>query len=119
MRARTRCLLIATAGLSVGLLRCGSSDEPGGGEPTGSATVELTRAPSDARCVRVSVQGSSRTVTKFFDVFTGDSTSFRIDRLPIGVASFQADAFPDACSAVTGGSIPNWSSDPQSGQIRS
>ena len=52
-------------------------------------------APADAGCLRVTA-ASTRTVTRQFNLTPGQSTVFMMERMPVGVVSLDAVAFPGA-----------------------
>ena len=97
------------AALAIGLVHgAGCSDEPG---EVGTVELSLTQAPSDASCLRVAVAAAARSVTKQLSLTPGQSSTFMLDKLPVGNATFSAVAFGQACNAVGAGSIATWSSD--------
>src|SRR5262249_32276501 len=83
----------------------------GPNEDTGVATVAITQAPADVLCVRITVAGSSRTVTRDVDVMPGQSTELTIGGLPLGSDAFSGEAFSVGCAAVMTGAVPNWVGD--------
>src|SRR6266540_1809026 len=82
----------------------------GGGNPdssegeTGSVKIAITNAPADAACLKLSVSGS-RVIKKSIDLTPGVSTIYTLDRLPVGIALVNADAFTEKCSDVVAESI--------------
>jgi hypothetical protein len=104
----------AAAGLmAAGALGC-SDQGPGAaaeGELTGTATLDITNAPPDGTCIKVTAAGA-QTVTKSFDVAAGASSVLALKGLPVGPVSFSAVAFGMPCSAVAASTVPNWISDP-------
>ena len=56
-------------------------------------------APADAGCLKVTAS-STRTVTRQFNLTPGMNTVFMMERLPVGVASLDAAAFPGACAGL-------------------
>jgi virginiamycin B lyase len=76
----------------------------------GSASVAITQAPADVLCARVTARGS-RSVTKSFDVKTGQTTVFVLGDLPVGDVAFSAEAFSSACADAGAGAVPTWLSD--------
>jgi hypothetical protein len=105
-------LLLAIAG-ACGRVVPSSSGDP---EPTGLAQIALTQVPAGVQCVRITAAGS-RTVTKLFDVQSGQSSVLAIAGLPLGTVSFSGDAFSSACALLTTSSVPDWTSDPVSAQV--
>jgi hypothetical protein len=66
----------------------------------GSIVVALTNAPNDAACLRLTIDTSSNS-GHLFALTPGTSTrSYRINRLPVGRAVVDGEAFPVACSAL-------------------
>ena len=84
----------------------GQSDRNAGG-----AVLELTQAPAEVRCVRVTAVGS-RTVVRSFETMGGQSTQFEMNGLPLGLVTFTGEAFDSTCGMVTMSSVPGWVSDP-------
>jgi hypothetical protein len=82
-------------------LLAGACSAPGAdpGEPTGSLQIALTAAPADAACLKLSVTGS-RSVSKSIDLTPGASTTFTIDKLPIGIVQVDGSAYTQACNKV-------------------
>ncbi|HWT86630.1 MAG TPA: hypothetical protein VN177_12705, partial [Myxococcales bacterium] len=94
--------VLAAAALTLPLLvSCGgtpNSDLNLQGE--GSIEVALSSAPNDASCLRLTID-TSRNSPYLFDLTPGTSTSsYRINRLPVGRAMVDAQAFPVSCSKV-------------------
>ncbi len=95
-----------TVAIATGLTSFGCSSEatPSGSETSnsGELSIALTNVPSDAACLRVSVQGS-RSATGLFDIAPGTSSAaFSMARLPVGIASVSAEAYGAACSKIGG-----------------
>jgi hypothetical protein len=107
-RLRTWSLGVgATLALAAGCGR-GTSSPP---EELGVARVAITQAPSDTRCVRITVAGS-RTVTSSIDVMPGESTVAMLTGLALGDDTFSGDAFSVACAQVTPMNVAVWVGDP-------
>ncbi len=87
-------------------------------EDVGSATIEITRAPDDARCLRIRVEAAARHVEKLYDLTPGQASVFHLEGLPVGQASFTGAAFAGTCAGVNDASTPNWLSDPTPAIIR-
>ncbi len=87
------------AAAALALAGCGDDFNPqsGAGASNDYGTVELSlmSAPADAGCLRVTA-ASTRTVTRQFNLTPGQSTVFMMERLPVGVVSLDAVAFPGA-----------------------
>ncbi len=97
----------ACAGLLLGA--CGGNDKT---DDLGLASARITvaRAPEDAKCIRVLVEGKN-TSSHNFSVNAGDSTVFVINGLQPGTAVFSAQAFGTKCSSVGANSLATWVSD--------
>jgi hypothetical protein len=91
--------------LALGCGAAGSSTEVE--EETGNVELSLSTVPSDASCLRVTASGS-RSTTKLFGLVSGSSPTFSLDRLPIGVVQFDAQAFGVACASIGAATVPNW-----------
>ena len=95
---------------------CSSGSPDGSDENVASAVIAITNAPTDVRCVEISVQGT-RTVERSFDVVPGQSTQFQMSGLPAGSANFSGNAFNVAC-ASTNGVLATWVADPVAAQLQ-
>lgn len=78
-----------------------------GGTPpadkTGALDVELTQAPPDVSCLQLTVTGATRSVTRSFDLASGQSTaSLSLTGLPTGSVLLSANAWSQPCASVTG-----------------
>jgi hypothetical protein len=62
-------------------------------------------------CIVVTVEGA-RTVQKQQGVSAGQSSMLSLRGLPLGTATFTAQAYTGACSGVSSSSVPSWLSDP-------
>ena len=106
---RIGCILGALGALS--LTGCSadasSSAEPEDSEALGAVELLLSKVPSDAACLQVTLSGS-RKVSRAFDLSRASSSKFSIGGLPIGAVQVQASVFPDACRKLEGNSTPNW-----------
>jgi hypothetical protein len=97
----------------------GCSDEPSrSGETLGKAEIELTNAPSDVQCLRLTVSGPSRTDVRKFPLVTGQRAVYRLDGLPVGKDTFTADAFNAACETLKSGTPATWYSEPVVANVR-
>lgn len=82
---------------------CGGASQT---EKTGTLEVALTQAPSDVGCLQLTVTGATRSVTRSFDLLSGQSTaSFSLSGLPTGSVLLSGNAYGAPCSNVT---APNW-----------
>jgi len=107
---RLRLSLISSLSLLVGMLPAGcSSDHPTAADdgPTGTIQLALVQAPSNLACMRITVTGNV-TSTQFVSVMAGASTMFTLMSLPTGAVTVKADGFSQACTAVTGTTVPAW-----------
>ena len=98
-RLGTLATVVAAATAIVG---CGNAKPDGstaGDDPVGAIDLSLTSAPDDAACLRVSIDGT-RSTTRLFDLTPGVSTTFRIDRLPVGRVTVDGQAFSVACAKL-------------------
>src|SRR4051794_37843904 len=79
----------------------------GGGEPdadVAEVVLSLVQAPTDVACVAISISiGGEALPVKRFGVNAGQSTSFVLPRLPVGLAVFSLEAFNVACAQVNAG----------------
>jgi hypothetical protein len=80
-------------------------------DEVGAARLAITQVPTDTRCIRITVTGT-RQVTRAFTVTPGASATFTLGQLPLGLATFDGEAFPAVCAAVVAASVPGWVSDP-------
>lgn len=83
----------------------------------GAVTLGLTNAPSDAKCLRVQMDGVNRSLTRLLPLKQGGSSLFRLEGLPVGRTHFSADTFNAACEAVFPNSVRTWYSEPVTAQI--
>ncbi len=87
--------------LGLGLSGCSSAQKSAPEGSTGEINIQLTNVPADAGCLRVTVQGS-RSSTGLFDLTPGSAASFKMARLPVGVATVTGDAFAAKCANIAG-----------------
>jgi hypothetical protein len=99
-----------------GLTHC-SSEPLLPNEEVGEAEVALTNSPTDVSCLRLTVAGPSRTDVRKFPLSSGRRSVFRLNGLPVGNASFTADAFPIGCNQSLSGVTPTWYSDPVAARL--
>jgi len=101
-------------GLAGVLLAAGSGCGRGGAgspeEEIGVARIAIMQAPSDTRCVRITVTGS-RTVVSAVDVTPGQATAFTLGGLPLGNDAFNGEAFGVACAMLTPSAVAAWIGD--------
>jgi hypothetical protein len=88
---------------------CGSTNDPSE-ESIGEAQVQLTNAPSDASCLRITVAGNRTDVRTF--ALNGGKAVFTLKQLPVGTDTFTGEAFPVACSSIATSVNPTWVSEP-------
>lgn len=89
------------------LISCGNTTTVAQDEELGTISVALTKVPSDATCVRVTVAGA-RTVVRSFDVSPGADATFNITAVPAGIVQVSGEAFAGACAAVSASSVPTY-----------
>ncbi|HEY3493425.1 MAG TPA: hypothetical protein VGK73_02015 [Polyangiaceae bacterium] len=105
MRAHSKIALAGAACFVCGTAACGSDPVL---EQVGEAEVALTNAPADARCLRLTVEG---TRTDVRTLSLAGKAVFRLTGLPVGNDTFTAAAFPVAGSALHAGVTPTWISE--------
>ena len=119
---RTRDLLATAMLLSMGTSGCADLSEKDAQnesqEDVGTATLSLTKSPADAQCLRLSVQGPARSLTKLLPLTGGQSTIFRLEGLPVGLATFTGEAFNAPCAGVFVNSVRSWYSEPVQAQVK-
>jgi hypothetical protein len=108
-----RVLFLAAAAISGGAIAGCGNGGLSAPEESGQVEVELTNAPADASCLRLTVSGS-RTDVRTFSLTAGQNASFNLKGLPVGNASIAADAFEVACNKLVGQIDPTWYSEPVS-----
>lgn len=105
MKRFVRSLLLGPLlGSAVTLSACDSTPGASAAD-TGDLTVALSSAPSDAACLVVSVTGS-RALTKTLPLAAGQTATAAFDRLPLGVAQVDAQAFAQPCAQVSAATAP-------------
>lgn len=77
---------------------------------TGVARVSLTNAPTDARCLQITVVGV-RTLQRNFDLSPGDTSTLMLRGLPLGSDTFTGLAYGTFCSSVAANAAATWQSD--------
>src|SRR5262245_28725819 len=98
--------LMAAAAVSITASCSGGNNVDGTDDTeTGSVQVAITNAPADAACLKLTVSGS-RVVKKNFDLTPGLSTTFTLDRLPVGIATVDASAYSQKCNDVLADTVP-------------
>lgn len=91
-----------------GSISCSSDPSASEGETeAGGLELSLANVPADTACLRVSASGS-RSVTRSFGLLKGTTPTFRIDRLPVGVITVDAQAYAGTCASITASTTPNW-----------
>jgi hypothetical protein len=88
---------------------CSEKSEPEAGQ-TGVARVSLTNAPTDARCLQITVVGV-RTVQRSVDLSPGDTSVLMLRGLPLGSDTFTGLAYGTVCSSVEATAAATWQSD--------
>jgi hypothetical protein len=115
MRARFGLLALTVA--AGGLTHCSSENPESSRESTGEAEVALTNAPTDVSCLRLTIGAPSRTDVRKFPLTSGQKATFRLQGVPVGNASFAADAFPVSCDKPLTGVNPTWYSEPVAARV--
>ena len=119
---RTRDLLATAMLLSMGTSGCADLSEQDAQddsqEEVGTATLSLTKSPADAQCLRIKVEGAARNLTKLLPLTNGQSSIFRLEGLPVGVATFTGEAFNAPCAGVFVNSVRSWYSEPVQAQVK-
>ena len=115
MKTRFSVCLFASM-ISMATLGCGNE---GQGGPVTSAQLDITTVPTGVQCVKVVVTIGTQTVNPpLMTVAAGaSSASLSLGQLPVGSATFQANAYNVACSAVTSTTVANWVADPASATL--
>jgi hypothetical protein len=113
---RTRFGLLALTVAASGLAHCGTESTPQE-DNLGEAEVALTNAPADVSCLRLTVAGPGRTDVRKFTLTSGQRAVYRLNGLPVGNASFSADAFPVSCDKSLSGVPSTWYSDPVAARL--
>jgi len=110
MRAEWRSLVL------LGCLGAAACESGGGSrsgdDQAGSIALAVSAAPAGVGCLRVTVAGSTRTVTRSLDVTPGVAINATLSGLPMGAVAVTANAFADACAAIVATSTATWNSDP-------
>jgi streptogramin lyase len=105
--------MTALIGGAVAAAGCAGDNDPAAqNDQLGEVSLELAAAPSDVQCLRITTTSSTRVDQQLFPLVPGQATRFNVTGLPPGSVTIVANAFPTACSMVTGKSVPNWASDP-------
>ncbi len=99
-------MCLVTGAFGAAFAACSSDGaEQGQTEDSGQLSLAITSVPADVACVRVSVQGS-RSVSQSFDVAAGSNATYQLAKLPLGIVTVAAEAFPQACKKVAAGAVP-------------
>jgi hypothetical protein len=80
----------------------------------GNARIDaLFSVPSTGvSCIRLVASGMKKSVQRDFAVASGESTSsFDLHGIPTGTVMFSGSAYAEACSNISGSSIPTWVAD--------
>ena len=97
--------------LAVPLLQAACRHDQPGQTETGEIMLSVDAIPEDVSCIRVSVTGEFRDVTKDFDVTQGQTFTETFSGLPVGSVVFSANAYASDCSSVTKSTVPTWISE--------
>lgn len=100
---------------------CESSTTPDqqvsvGAEDTGTISLELTHAPADAACLRLTVKGPTVAV-RSFSLTTTQKTTLTAVGLPLGDVVVTGEAFGTACNSLTTESVATYVSDAASATL--
>ena len=79
-------------------------------EDTGTISLDLLNAPSDAACLRLAIKGATVAV-RSFSLATTQKTTLTATGLPIGQVEVTGEAFGTACSQLTTESVATYVSD--------
>src|SRR5690242_16121283 len=77
---------------------------------TGAIQIALDDVPDGISCLRIAVV-SSRTVVKLQALHAHQPSVFSMTALPVGPATFSAEAFASACPFVLSTDIAEWIGD--------
>jgi hypothetical protein len=107
-------IVLATGALAIAQ-GCASAPDPDqqagiNAEDTGRISLDLTNAPSDAVCLRLTIKGATVAV-RSFPLTTAQNTTLAASGLPVGPAQVTGEAFGTACSALTTESVATYVSD--------
>ncbi|HVY31420.1 MAG TPA: hypothetical protein VHB79_32930 [Polyangiaceae bacterium] len=86
-----------------------------GAEDTGTITLDLAKAPSDAACLRLTVKGATVAVRSF--TLTTPTLPLTASGLPLGDVVVTGEAFGTACSQITTESVATYVSDATSATL--
>jgi hypothetical protein len=100
-------VVLVLAGAGCGDTRLGRSTQQ-----EVQVVLAVTAVPSDVACVRLTVAGMGRTVTREVEVMAGADVTESFGGLPLGTAEFLGEAFTGDCKAVTKATIAAWVSEP-------
>ena len=106
-----RAILSACALAVVGAIGCGAAPEA----PTqdiGTAVLDLSLAPSDARCAETLIQQGATTSNRRISLSPGQSSVFTLRNLPVGAVTLTERVFTVSCAAIVATTQPTWISDP-------
>jgi len=87
-----------------------SEGSQAGDSESGVVTAAILNAPADAKCIVITVMGTT-TVTKQYTVAAAQNSTFNLTGLPVGNATFSAVAYNVPCAGI-GGSPVTYVSDP-------
>lgn len=103
-------LLVSLVGAGTGCSGAGGTSES---EQTGEITFALMTVPSDVQCIVLTAQGSTRTVTRSFNVMPGASSIIEdVTGIPLGAVTFSASAYNTSCMGLGPMLAADWVSDP-------
>ncbi len=85
-------------------------------DDTAQVTLALANTPAEVGCVVIQIAGAT-TIDRRFPNENSNST-FRLTRLPVGVAVFTVEAFSEACPALTPASVATFVGGPVAVTLR-
>src|SRR5262249_47352666 len=101
--AKVRAVLMCGVSMLVaGACRSGADPIPG--ETTGVVMLDLTGAPSNARCAQIQIDPGA--ILRRFDLTPESPAAFVLKGLPTGAVTLTESVFSVACKSVTGTSVP-------------
>ncbi|HEY4394715.1 MAG TPA: hypothetical protein VGP64_11660, partial [Polyangia bacterium] len=114
MRAKRGARLLTVCGLALAAVSCGDNYESADAQNTESTSGEViaaVTAPPNAKCIVITVQQGTTTLTTQYNVAAEQSSTFNLSGLPEGNDTFGAKAYNVACASVSG-ATPTYVSDP-------
>jgi len=111
MRATRSVLVMLTLGSLATIAGCAGAGDPLP-DDQGTITLDLTLAPTDARCAVVTVTPAmGAAVTRSFPLSPSQTAVFSLSGLPTGNVTISEQVFTVACG-MTNGATATWTADP-------